>query len=94
VIANDLPQTIDIEIRSSGFRLLFYKFSQQKEVVWLDINGARRLAIKNHYYLSCNSKIDKITSQFSPEIKIVKVIPDTIFFNYNKKNNKKSSCKS
>ncbi|MGZ4058026.1 MAG: CdaR family protein, partial [Bacteroidia bacterium] len=85
IIANHLPETIDIEIKSTGFNLLFYKIKQQRETVYLDINDALPYTTKNHYYLFSNSRIDKITAQFSNEIKVLKINPDTIFLNYNKK---------
>jgi YbbR domain-containing protein len=89
VIANNLPATIDIEIKATGFSLLFYKIRQQRETILLDINDALPYKAKNHYYLFSNSRIDKITAQFSNEIKILKINPDTIFLNYNKKITKK-----
>ncbi len=84
VIANNLSETIEIEIKSSGFNLLIYKLKQNKEVVSIDIKNLKPLTIKNHYYLLTNSKIDKITAQFD-DIKVIKIYPDTIFLNFNKK---------
>lgn len=85
LIANHLPETIDIQLRSSGFNLLVYKFKQQKEIVLLDINDARPLSSRNHFYIETNDHIDKITSQFDAEIEVLNVKPDTIFIHYNKK---------
>jgi len=85
IVANQLPETIDIEIMSSGFNLLLYKIRQQRETVLLDIKDARPYTSRNHYFLLCNSRIDKITAQFNGDIKITKINPDTIFLNFNKK---------
>lgn len=85
VIANNLSETINIEIKSSGFNLLIYKLKQKKETVLIDLKDSKPLSIKNHYYLLTNSRIDKITSQFNTEIKVIKIYPDTIFLNFNKK---------
>ena len=85
VIANQLPQSIDIDIKSSGFNLLMYKLKQHREIVLIDINDSRSLPFKNHYYLFTGSGIDKITAQFGNEIKILKIEPDSIFLNFNKK---------
>ncbi|MES2139653.1 MAG: CdaR family protein [Bacteroidota bacterium] len=84
VISNNLPETIDIDVRSSGFNLLIYKFKRKKEPVLIDIKGSKPLRIKNHYYLLTNSRIDKVTSQFD-DIKVVKIYPDTLFLNFSKK---------
>lgn len=84
VIANNLSETIDIEIKSNGFNLFIYKLRQKKDTVLIDIKDLKPLTIKNHYYLLTNSRIDKITSQLN-DIKVIKIYPDTIFLNFNKK---------
>jgi YbbR domain-containing protein len=94
VIANRLPSTIDIEIRSTGFNILIYKLKHRKEVVQVDIKDSKPLPVKNHYYLTANSRIDKITRQFDNDIKVLKVFPDTIFLNFNKKVAKKVPVKA
>ncbi len=85
VIANPLPSTIDIEIRSSGFNIFIYKLKHKKETVLIDIKDSKSLPVKNHYYLLTNSRTDKITAQFDNDIKVIKVYPDSIFLNFNKK---------
>lgn len=85
VVSNRLPETIDIEIKSSGFKLLIYKLRQKNESLFIDIKDAQALPLKNHYFLLTNSRVDKITSQFSNDIKIIKIYPDTIFLDFSKK---------
>src|SRR3954471_15704401 len=41
LIANHLPETIDLQLRSSGFSLMIYKIRRQKETVRIDIRDAR-----------------------------------------------------
>lgn len=94
IISNHLPENIDITITSSGFNLLIYKIKQQRETVLLDIKDAFPYDSKNHYYLYTNSRIDKITEQFSNAIKVQKIDPDTIFLNYNKKISKRVPVKA
>lgn len=85
VLSNTLPESIDIEIKSSGFNLLKYKLKRQRDIVSIDIKDAKSLSSRNHYFLLTNSKVDKITSQFSNDIKILRIEPDSIFLNFNKK---------
>lgn len=85
VISNNLPDDVEIEIRAKGFALLAYKFRKKHETVDIDMKDARTLNYKNIYYLLSNSRIDKIKPQFSNEIHILKINPDTIFINFNKK---------
>jgi YbbR domain-containing protein len=83
VVSNDLPEKINIDIRSKGFFLLAYKFKEAQKV-YVDLKDSRSLS-KNNYYLLSNSQINKITEQFSSRIKIINISPDTIFLNFNKK---------
>lgn len=85
LIVNQLPEIIDIEIKASGFNLLIYKLKQHRETVMMDINDAKPSRSKNNYFINCNDRLDKITSQFSSAIKVVHIKPDTVFINYNKK---------
>ncbi|HEY0030910.1 MAG TPA: CdaR family protein [Bacteroidia bacterium] len=93
IIANHLPETIDLELKSTGFNLLMYKIKAQKETILLDIQDARRLPAKNHFYIPCNEHLNKITSQFNSAIEIIKMKPDTVFINYNKKQSKEVPVK-
>ncbi|MBL7884255.1 MAG: YbbR-like domain-containing protein [Bacteroidia bacterium] len=85
VVANHLPETIDMEINARGFDLLFYKLKQKKETVLIDVRDAKPLPAFNQYYLLTNSRIDKLTAQFGSYVKIKQVNPDTVYLNYNKK---------
>lgn len=93
VIANNLPETIQIQVKSSGFNLLVYKLRHKNDTIQLDIKDSKALPVKNHFYLPPNSQADKITAQFSNDIKVVRIVPDTIFLNFNKKVTKKVPVK-
>jgi YbbR domain-containing protein len=84
VVANDLPEKINIDIESKGFFLLAYKF-KEAQVVYVDLQHSKPLSSKNNHYLLINSQINKITEQFSSRIKINRINPDTVFLNFNKK---------
>ena len=94
VVSNQLPTTIDIEIKSTGFNLLVYKIKQKRDTVFIDAKDSKHLAEKNNFYILPNARIDKIASQFSGDVKIMKVYPDTIFMNYNKKKSKQVPVKT
>jgi len=93
VISNQLPQTIDIEIRARGFFLLAYTF-REAQTVLIDLDDSKPSVIKNYYYLLTNQRMNKITEQFSSRIRIQRVIPDTIFLNFNKKITKRVPVKA
>lgn len=94
VISNNLPQDLDIEIKAKGFGLLAYKFRKHHETISLDIRDAKLLGRKGVYYLIANDRIDKINLQLNKETRVLKVSPDTIFINFNKKVNKVVPVKS
>ncbi len=94
VLANRLPEHIDMEITARGFNLLFYKLKNNVNEVAIDLKDAKPLISKNHYYLLTNSRLDKIKAQISSTIRIVRILPDTIFLNYNKKISKRVPVKS
>ncbi len=85
VVSNDLPDAVDIEIKAKGFSLLAYKLRKRHETISIDVNDAKQLNNKNVYYLLSNSRSDKITAQFSNDIHVLKISPDTMFINFNKK---------
>jgi len=84
VISNLLPSTVDLEIRARGFFLLAYKF-REAQTVYIDLNDSKPSSQKNYFYLLTNQRMGKITEQFSSRIHILRVIPDTIFLNFNKR---------
>ncbi len=94
VIANTLPEAADIQIKAKGFNLLSYKFHRRHETIAIDIKDAKPLNYKNVYYLLCNARVDKIMDQFNDEIHVLKIIPDTIYINFNQKVNKRVPVKT
>lgn len=85
-VLNDyLPESIELKIKGKGFSLLAYKFKNTKEIIVIDLKDARRYTSKNTFYILTNSRLDKIASQFSTNISILRINPDTIYFTYNKK---------
>lgn len=85
VMANKLPENIVVEIKSTGFNLVINKFKQLEDTVIIDVSKQQHLPSKNHFYIVTNLQLDNIDAKFSPLIEVVKVNPDTINFNYNKK---------
>jgi YbbR domain-containing protein len=94
VIANDLPSRIEIEIRARGFDLVGYKLNPERETIRIDLRDARASGTKNHSFLLTNSHTDKVTAQFSSNIHIIQIAPDTIFLDFNKKTSKKVPVKA
>lgn len=94
VISNNLPDLVSIEIKAKGFGLLAYKLRRHYETIALDIRDARPFDRENVYYLVTNDLMNKINSQFNKETHVLKINPDTIFINFNKKVSKQVPVKS
>jgi YbbR domain-containing protein len=93
VIINRLPSTIDVEINASGFNILLYKLKHTKETLSIDLKDIKHYSIKNRYYITTNSRIEKITNQLDNELHVLKIFPDTIHLNFNKKVSRKVPVK-
>ncbi|MGB3947296.1 MAG: CdaR family protein [Bacteroidia bacterium] len=93
VIINTLPSSIDIEINASGFNILLYKLKHKKEVLSIDLRDIKPYSSRNRYYITTNSRIAKITNQLDNNIQVLKISPDTIHLNFNKKVSKKVPVK-
>jgi hypothetical protein len=89
VVANPLPKQVMLTVNTNGFNYLIYLVTRSRKTLSINVKQLRSLYKKNHYYILTNSGIDTISSQFSEEMKIIKIDPDTIFLNFNKKINKK-----
>jgi YbbR domain-containing protein len=93
VVSNNLPSIITIEIHSKGFFLMAYKF-KKAQLVSIDLNDIHPMQTKNNFYLLTNSRLNKITEQFSSEVQVLRIVPDTIFLNFNKKITKEVPVKA
>lgn len=88
LLSNELPSTVDMEVKARGYSLLPYKVFSERELIRIDLKDARPHSSKDHFFLLTNSRTDKITSQFSSSVKVIKISPDTIYLDFNKKSKK------
>lgn len=88
VVSNKLPEDLDIQVRASGFNILWNKFKNKQRTVLVDLSDAKPFRQKNRFYILTNLRVDKLKSQFTTAIDLEKVMPDTIYLNYNKKESK------
>lgn len=78
LIFGDLPETIGIKVKASGYRIALFKAMKKINRVTVDTKEMRRY--KNGYYLSTANKVDNISRQLVSEFEVVKIYPDTLFF--------------
>lgn len=88
VIVNHLPENIDVDINASGFTILYYKLKHDVQPIRIDLRELRVQKDDPAYYIAMNSRLEKIGRQFGNRIKVLKIIPDTLFVSYSKRTSK------
>jgi hypothetical protein len=89
VVSNQLVDTVDVEIRTSGFRIVAYRLFGKSEPIYIDMRTVRRMREDGYFYIATNTRLDRFSEQLGSGSRITKVLPDTIYFNFNKKISKK-----
>jgi len=89
VVANKLPLALQANIRASGFTLLELGWKRSAKFIVIDAGDARPLRGKKVYLLPTAAITEKIAMQLGKGIKVSKILPDSVVFNYNKKTVKK-----
>jgi hypothetical protein len=85
VISNTLPDSLELDIKARGFDILSYRLKNHMEPVVVDASTYKPHKGSDYYYLTTNTKIENIARQVGQGIKILSIIPDTIFLNFSKK---------
>lgn len=74
-LLGDPPETVNVQLKSNGFRLLKYGFF--KPHLSIDLADANALK-ENKYFLLLNQNVPKLQRQFPNEIKIEELRPDSV----------------
>lgn len=89
VISNKLVDTVEVEVRTSGFKLLLYNLRGGYEPIRIDMRTVRRTRDEGYFYIATNTRLDRFSEQMGAGTRILKVIPDTIYVNFNQKVSKR-----
>ncbi len=71
-----LPEKLDVNLKLSGLKILFYKLKNKIEMVTVDFNTLKSDVKKNNYSISSYQSAFKESLLFHPDI--LQVIPDSI----------------
>ncbi len=85
VISNNLPDSLEIDLRGSGFDIIRNRLKQHIDAVILDASSYKPHKGSDYYYITTNTKHENISRQIGAEFKIINIIPDTIFLNFSRK---------
>jgi hypothetical protein len=79
LVLNDSTHTLKITLRTSGFNLLKYYFKKPN----IDINFNENIEQSDDYYIwNKHQGFSDLNLQFSKDIEIISVIPDTLKFRF------------
>jgi hypothetical protein len=86
VLVGDIPDKLILKVNSNGFTLLKYKIATILKPIEFDVNSYSLNIVQGNkfsrYYLLTKFAQDKITDQISTDIRIIKILPDTLFFQF------------
>ena len=90
VLTRKLPKSISLSLYAEGYHLLYHKLKFNRDTIYIDVSNLNIYKTGKTYEarLPTTSKFDKIADQFSSEIKITRIIPDTIYFSFGNKKSK------
>jgi len=93
VITNRLPETITARVNAVGFSLLWYKIKGSGETLTLEIPASKLREHNGNYYTLTNTRIEKISAQLGEKIKVLRILPDTIYVDFAEKLKRKLRVK-
>ncbi len=86
ILVNEMPKYFDIRVKAYGYKLLEYKISNKFLPFVIDLNSVTmRLYSRKDYvkfYSLTKNLSDKIEQQISSELHIITIQPDTLFFDF------------
>ncbi len=82
VLVNDLPQKLDLKVESVGSTILSYKLKIGIRPVTFDVNSFLKSEKSDpaEFFILTSTTEDEIQNQLPPNIRVVDIEPDTIFF--------------
>lgn len=86
VLASNLPEALEVEVRAMGFELVWFRMYGPEEPVRLNSSTQqlRRLpsADAGYYAMIMDQKEGQVKNQLGENMDFVKIYPDTIFFDF------------
>lgn len=79
-----LPEFINTEIKTSGTKLLFLLIKQNINKVKIDVAPLIKYKNKQVGYIQTSQAIGNLSQQLGTEIELIRLKPDTLFFNFGK----------
>jgi YbbR domain-containing protein len=84
VLASELPKNIQAEIRTTGAKLLFILLKEKLGELIIDVGSQTRKKKGNFVAISTSASLGSMSKILNSEVELIKVKPDSIYFNYGK----------
>jgi YbbR domain-containing protein len=88
VILSELPDTLETEVRGSGFTILAYRWLNALGALKIDASKAKSLG-KGDYAITANAIPTRISGTIGNGLKVVRVFPDPIIISYEGRSEKR-----
>ncbi len=84
ILVKDLPSKVFVKVKASGFSLLGVQYSADNDTLFIDASNVKKQIAENNpnevYYLLLNNQLTAMTEQLGGNMKIVRILPDTVTF--------------
>ena len=88
-----LPSYTRTTVKAKGFTLLKFRYYFSKDSLLIDARSLRHYGYKLYYYTP-NSNLEKVGSNLEPQVKLIRIYPDTLFFSLSSRSVKKVPVKA
>lgn len=82
------PDEVDLEIEGSGWQLLFSRLRLHPQAITVSLAN-----LSTHNFVLFSEQLNQINKQLDPSQKIISVKPDTLYFDFSKRTNKRVPLK-
>jgi hypothetical protein len=92
ILVKDLPSKIKIRVEASGFTMLGVRYDAKKDTLFIDASSVLKYLNNDDglevYYLLLNNQLAAMGEQLGSSIKVKRIVPDTVTFLFDKKDEK------
>ncbi len=88
MLANDLPTTLNAEIKATGAKLLFLWLKKDLNEVEIDFEKIKKGKNADYFAINSSTTIGSFSKVLNTEVELIKLKPDSIYFNFGKSHQK------
>ena len=78
LILNTLPETVELEISTNGFSMLFLKLKRRLTPLEINFLTFKNSNKQEYYHIILKHEINKIDSLLGPKVNVIRLLTDTV----------------